>query len=202
MCRVHKDTGTFPVADLRHRSHLPHSMTIDVSGGRYVAGGSHSSMRFPSGSVIPSEATVLEVLDLPSYLDSFGAEGPEHASQILHAVVDHERRAVLAEVLRVSGEDRPDRVPSDLAFLAASPREEGHRVLDRDSQMTAVPLDQGLRVLRLEEDASDARHAGSTGSCHHAPEWSSMDMGEPSKRRPVRLGRYTSFRIRPHLSHY
>src|SRR5256712_13424464 len=88
--------------------------------------------RFPQFDAIPlrirdpSEATVLEVLDLPSYLDSFGAEGPEHASQILHAVVDHERRAVLAELLRVSGEDRPDRVPADLAFLAASPREEGH----------------------------------------------------------------------------
>src|SRR5207245_9118183 len=163
--------------------------------------------RFPQFDAIPlrirdpSEATVLEVLDLPSYLDSFGAEGPEHASQILHAVVDHERRAVLSEVLRVSGEDRPDRVPSDLAFVAASPREEDHRVLDRDSQMTAVPLDQGLRVLRLEEDASDARHAGSTGSCDHAPEWSSMAMREPSKRGPVRLGRYTRFRIRPHLSH-
>src|SRR5881397_2184370 len=67
--------------------------------------------------------------------------------------------------------------------------------------MTAVPLEQGFRVLRLEEDASDARHAGSPGSCDHAPEWSSMDMREPSKRRPIRLGRYTSFRIRPHLSH-
>src|SRR3989442_4446849 len=165
------------------------------------------SRRFPQFEAIPlrirdpSEATVLEVLDLPSYLDSFGAEGPEHASQILHAVVDHERRAVLAEVLRVSEEDRPDRVPPDLAFLAASPREEGHRVLDRDSQMTAVPMDQGLRVFGLEEDASEARHAGSTGPCDHAPEWSSMDMRDPSQRVAVRLGRYTSFRIRPHLSH-
>src|SRR5256712_2054824 len=133
--------------------------------------------RFPQFDAIPlrirdpSEATGLEGLDLPSYLDSFGAEGPEHASQILHAVVDHERRAVLAEVRRVSGEDRPDRVPSDLAFLAASPREEGHRVIDRDSQMTAAPLDQGSRAVRLAEDASDARHAGMPGSFIPATSW-------------------------------
>src|SRR5207302_4267449 len=37
----------------------------------------------------PPEATVLGLLDLSSFLDSFGPEGREHAVQVLHAVVDH-----------------------------------------------------------------------------------------------------------------
>src|SRR3990172_3282225 len=118
----------------------------------------------------PPEATVLGVLDLRIGLDSFVAEGREHAVEVLHPVIDHERRAAPAEVRRLRGEDRPDRVTSDLALSPAPPGEESHRVLDLESQVTTVPFDECLRILRLEEDASDSGHAGATCSCDHAPE--------------------------------
>src|SRR5438876_3661933 len=98
----------------------------------------------------PPEATVLGLLDLSGFLDSFGPEGREHVVQVLHAVVDHERGTALTEVLRVRGEDGPDRGPSGLPVLPTPPREEGHCILDVHPQMTAVPLDQCLRILRLE----------------------------------------------------
>src|SRR5207245_4022632 len=62
----------------------------------------------------PPEATVLGLLDLSGYLDSFGPEGREHAVQIPHAVVDHEGGTILTEVLGLRGEDGPDRGPSGL----------------------------------------------------------------------------------------
>src|SRR5207247_2383707 len=68
-----------------------------------------------------------------------------------------------------SDEDGPDRGPSGLPVLPTPPREEGHRILDVHPQMTTVPLDQCLRILRFEENASEARHAGSTLSCRHIP---------------------------------
>src|SRR5206468_12158097 len=87
----------------------------------------------------------------------------------LNTVVDHEGVAILTEVLSLRGDKGRDRGPSGLPVLPTPPREEGHSILDVHPQMTAVPLDQCLRVLRLEEDASDARHAGSTLSCRHIP---------------------------------
>src|SRR5213594_283199 len=65
----------------------------------------------------PSETTVVRVPDLRVNVDPFTAKGREHALQVLHPVVDHEGRAVLAEVLRVRGEDRPDRVSLHLAVF-------------------------------------------------------------------------------------
>src|SRR5437870_10996252 len=58
----------------------------------------------------PSETAVWGVLDLPIDGNSFSAKAREQAVQILHAIVDHEGRAVLAEVLRVAGKDRPNGV--------------------------------------------------------------------------------------------
>src|SRR5438552_8444567 len=65
-------------------------------------------------------------------------------------------------------ENGPDRVSFCLALLPAAPGEEGHRVLDGDPRVPTVPSDQSLWIHRLEKDASDARHAGSTRSCDHA----------------------------------
>src|SRR5205823_7695695 len=128
----------------------------------------------------PGEPTVLVVLPLRHDRNSFPPKRREHGVQVLHAVVDHERRAV-AEVLRVGGEDGPDRVPFDLAVLPAAPREEGHRVLDPNPQMSTVPFDHRLRILRLEEDASEARHAGPMLPFGHRP-----GNGTPQYEREVR----------------
>src|SRR5439155_4742061 len=106
---------------------------------------------------------------LPIDGNSFSAKAREEAIQVLDAVVNHERRAVFTEVLRVAGKDRPDGVPFDLALLPATPREEDHRVLDVHPQVKAIPLDHRVRILRFEEDASEACHAGSALSCDHAP---------------------------------
>src|SRR5439155_11012669 len=88
----------------------------------------------------PPEATVRGVLDLSIDGDPLPPERREHQVQVLHAVIDHEGRAVLTEVLRVSGEDRPDRCSFLLALLSALPGEEDHRVLDVHPQVTAIPL--------------------------------------------------------------
>src|SRR5207302_289671 len=121
-------------------------------------------------SFVADRTTTGEIDAMPLWAgDSFGPEGREHAVQVLHAVVDHEGRAILTEVFRLRGEDGPDRGPFGLPVLPTPPREEGHRILDVHPQMTTVPLDQCLRILRLEEDASEARHAGSTLSCRHIP---------------------------------
>src|SRR5207237_2453081 len=116
----------------------------------------------------PGEPTVLVVLPIRHDRNSCPSKRREHGVQVLHAVVDHERRAV-AEVLRVGGEYGPDRVPLDLAVLPAAPREEGHRVLDPNPQMSTVPLSHRLRILRLEENASEARHAGPMLPFGHSP---------------------------------
>src|SRR5438046_4346471 len=65
--------------------------------------------------------------------------------------------------------------------------------------MTTVPLDQCLRILRFEENASEARHAGSTLSCRHIPggvldgyegavETSSSSSAVPTAFASVRVG--------------
>src|SRR5207237_5220850 len=96
--------------------------------------------------------------------------------------VAHERRAILAEVLRVGGEYGPDRVPFDLAVPPATPGEEDHRVLDVHPQMTTVPLSHRLRILRLEEDASEARHAAPMLPLGHGPGMEPRNMSERSNR--------------------
>src|SRR6266571_2220972 len=122
----------------------------------------------PFGIADPSEPAVLRVLDVAIDVDALGAQRFAEPVQVLHAVVDHERRAVLAEVLRVRGEDRPDRVAVRLAVLPAPPREEGDGVLDGYPEMVPVPFGHPGRILRLEEDASDSRDAGPTRSRGHA----------------------------------
>src|SRR6266480_4907434 len=130
----------------------------------------------------PGEPTVLGVLPLRYDRNPFPLERREHGVQVLHPVVDHERRAIVAEVLRVGGEDGPDRVPLDLAVPPATPGEEDHRVLDVHPQMTTVPLSHRLRILRLEEDASEARHATSMLPFGHGPGMEPSNMSERSKR--------------------
>src|SRR5207249_5737351 len=140
---------------------------------------------------------VLGLLDLSSFLDSFGPEGREDTVQVLHAVVDHEGGAILTEVLRLRGEDGPDRGPSGLPVLPTPPREEGHRILDVHPQMTTVPLDQCLRILRFEEDASDARYAGSARSCDDGPGGVLDGYEGEAERSLVGSGRPGCSRIRP-----
>src|SRR3989442_5340718 len=118
----------------------------------------------------PCEPAVLTFLDLPLELDPSFAEGSEDSVQILHAVVDHEGRAALAEVVRPRRKDRPERVALALPILAAPPGEERHGLLDLNPQVPAVPLDESFRILRLEENASDACDSGSKLSWSHARE--------------------------------
>src|SRR5438309_11627493 len=108
----------------------------------------------------PGEPTVLGGLPLRYDRNPFPLERREHGVQVLHPVVDHERRAILAEVLRVGGEDGPDRVPLDLAFPPATHGEKDHRVLDVQAQMTTVLLSHRLPILRFVEDAYESRYRG------------------------------------------
>src|SRR2546430_3850254 len=73
----------------------------------------------------PGEPTVLGVLPLRYDRNPFPLERREHGVQVLHPVVDHERRAIVAQVLRVGGEKRPDPVPFGLLLSPLASGEEG-----------------------------------------------------------------------------
>src|SRR5437870_2601321 len=109
----------------------------------------------------PSEAAILELLDFRIDRDAFLPKCGDHGVQVLHPIVDHERRIVGSEVRCVRGEDRPDRVTDALPILAASPGEQGDHPLDGKAEMFPIPAGEPLRISRLEEDTSDSRHATS-----------------------------------------
>src|SRR2546422_3630732 len=117
----------------------------------------------PLGVCHPCETAVLDVLDLRVDLRPFATQRGEHGIEILHPVVDHEGRAVLSEVRRLGGEQGPDRVALLSSIPPAPPLVPGHRALDVDPESVAIPASERLRVLRPEEDATDPRHAGTSG---------------------------------------
>src|SRR5881296_2958063 len=152
-------------------------------------GGAVGFRRFPEFDSIslgvhdPAEAAVLQLLDLRVDLDALLTQRRHHGVQVFHPVVDHERGGVFSEVRRVRGKDRPDRVPDALPIFAASPGEQGNHPLDGDAEMFAIPSAEGLRILRLEEDAPDSRHPSSARPRGHAPEWVSGTKAVPPSRR-------------------
>jgi hypothetical protein len=57
-----------------------------------------------------------------------------------------------------------------LPVLAAAPRKDRDHVLDCNPQMVSVPRREGFRIIRLEENATDARDTRSALSNGHAPD--------------------------------
>ncbi len=101
----------------------------------------------------PAELAVRFFLNLLVDLDAGGAELGEHRVQIFDAEVDHERGLARLEVLRVGGERRPDEQGAGISLGG----ERRFAVLvRREPEVFAVPGLELRRVLRLEEDASDA----------------------------------------------
>ena len=92
---------------------------------------------------------------------AFFPEGCEQRAVIRDPVVDHERRRAGAERLALGGgEDRPDRRPDrGLAVRVGPAKGRAAPVLDVDAEVPRVPGAHGVRVLGLEEDATDTSHA-------------------------------------------
>src|SRR5206468_889756 len=114
----------------------------------------------------------------------FGVADPREAAvlEFLHAEVDHEVRRLLPEVLRVSRERAPYRVPLPLRVVELPPPHHGSERLHRQPEMAGVPVPQPLRVFRLEEDAPDPRdslHRGGERPTAEKPTARPATMGEP-----------------------
>src|SRR2546426_8760615 len=167
------ETPVIPLGSPFHRSGIPSAAATARSGS-------------PWGRS-PSETAVLEVLDLRVDLSIFSTQGGEHGIEVLHSVVDHEGRAILPEVRGLGGEQGPVRVAFLPGVPPAPPFVRGHRALDSDTELVAIPASERLRVLRLEEDATDPRHAGTTRSCGHARESRDLDKSFPKSFPPPRI---------------
>src|ERR1041385_7430167 len=101
----------------------------------------------------PAEPPVLRVLDLLVDPHALGPQRREQAVQVMHAIVDHERRRAGREVLRVRGKQRPRGRAWTLPIeRGAAP------LLHVDAEVLLVPGTESLRILGLEEDATDAGH--------------------------------------------
>src|SRR3989475_7461537 len=123
----------------------------------------------PFGVRDPAEPAVLGVLDFRVDVDPFFPQHREETIEVLHPVVDHERGASFAEIRGLRGKDRPDRVPSPPRRFSSSPGEERDQSVNLEPEVFAIPAGERLRIFRLEEDASDSRHADSAFSSGHIP---------------------------------
>src|SRR2546425_40972 len=117
----------------------------------------------------PAQPAVPGVPDFRVDVDSFFPPHREDAVEVLHTVVDHERGAAFAEIRGLRGEDRPDRVTSAPRRFPGSPGEERDQPVNLEPEVFAIPAGERLRIFRLEEDASDSRHADSAFSSGHTP---------------------------------
>src|SRR5512139_673912 len=106
----------------------------------------------------PAELAELRFLDLVLHVATLLAKGVEERVQVVDAVVDHEGRGARREIVALALEEVPDGRPVEGLALRVDPPEGGTAPrLQRDAQVPLVPVAKRLRVLRLEEDAADAR---------------------------------------------
>ena len=119
--------------------------------------GSHNSNRLPSGSLRPTEAPVVVLLEAIVDLDTRVAQLREHGIEVADAKVDHPRLLASTEVVGVGVERAPDGWPRVLLpdRIGVGPA--------RHAQMLGVPGIERLGVLRSEEhttDPGDPLHRG------------------------------------------
>ncbi|EEF23968.1 conserved hypothetical protein, partial [Ricinus communis] len=106
----------------------------------------------PLGIDDPAEFAVFGIIGLVEHLAAFVAQCLQQRRQVVDAVIDRKGGAVGRRFVRAA--DRPD------GGLRALPGERRAAPgLHVDAQVVPVPGAQRHRILRLEEDAADARHA-------------------------------------------
>jgi hypothetical protein len=104
----------------------------------------------------PTEFAEFGLFDLLVNLHAFRAQRRKQGRQIVHAVVDHERRRAGSKVLRVCCEEAPGGCSLTIRVIWPFPLERGATpFLYINPEMLLVPRAERLWVYGLKEDSAD-----------------------------------------------
>ncbi len=105
----------------------------------------------------PGELSVFGIVDLVENVAALFAQDFDQGVDILHPVVDQERRRARRKLVTVSRTNRPDgRSGKRLTFTVGPGESRASPFLDVDSEVPLVPSLQCRSVFGFEEDAANA----------------------------------------------
>src|SRR5260221_2724916 len=104
----------------------------------------------------PTEAAIVIIFDPIVNLHARRAKLRQHRIEVFHPIVDHQRRAARAKILRIEGKSRPNGLLPRRAGLERAKRLPR---LNRHPQMLSIPSGQRLRIPSLKKHAPDSENA-------------------------------------------